>query len=132
MIFAGLVKYSNVHICNINVCFSAAPTIQIHPESATFRENDTNQVVMHCLAVGMGFIQYHWEKYELSSGTWMELPHQVYTTSPNLTFNIISEDDEGVYCCVATNYDGSTKSNNATLRVYGEYCVCICICMCVT
>ena len=115
-----------MHICNINVCFSAAPTIQIHPKSTTLRENDTNEVVMHCLAVGMGYIQYHWEKYELSSGTWMELSHQAYTTSSNLTFSIISEENEGVYRCVATNYDGSTASGNATLRVYGGYYI-ICI-----
>ena len=113
----------NILIYNINVCFSVTPTIQTHPESTTFRENDTNEVVMYCLAVGMGYIQYHWEKYELSSGTWMELSHQAYATSSNLTFSIISEEDEGSYRCVATNFDGSTASRNATLRVYGGYYV---------
>ena len=116
--------------CNVNVCFSATPTIETHPESDAFRENDTDQVVMHCLAVGMGSIQYHWEKHELSSGTWKNLSNQAYATSPNLTFSVISEEDQGIYRCVATNYDGSTESNNATLIVYGEYCVYTCTYLC--
>ena len=90
--------------------------------SVAVRENDTNQVVMQCLAEGTGSIWYHWEKYELSSRTWKNLSHQA---SPNLTFSIIREEDQGIYRCVATNYDGSTKSNNATLRVYGTYHICV-------
>ena len=31
------------------------------------------------------------------------------------------EEDEGVYHCVVTNDDGSVISDNATIRVYGEY-----------
>ena len=112
---------------NVNVCSSASPTIETHPVSDAFRENDKEQVVMWCLAVGKGSIQYHWEKYELSSDTWKSLSHQAYATSQNLTFSNISEDDEGIYRCVATNDDGSTESNNATVTVYGEYCVCTCI-----
>ena len=41
-------------------------------------------------------------------------------TSPNLTFSVITEEDEGVYRCVVTNNDGSVISDNATVRVYGE------------
>ena len=46
-------------------------------------------------------------------------------TSPDLTFSVISEEDEGVYRCVVTNDDGSVMSNNATIHVYGKYSMTI-------
>ena len=42
-------------------------------------------------------------------------------TSSHLKFNIIGEEDEGVYRCIVTNDDGSVASDNATVYVYGEY-----------
>ena len=41
-------------------------------------------------------------------------------TSPKLIFSVITEEDEGVYRCVATNDDGSVVSGNATITIYGE------------
>ena len=40
--------------------------------------------------------------------------------SPELIFNSIKEEDEGVYHCIVSNEDGSVVSNNATITVYGE------------
>ena len=34
---------------------------------------------------------------------------------------MITEEDEGIYHCVATNDDGSVVSDNATVTVYGEF-----------
>jgi len=44
----------------------------------------------------------------------------VNITSPKLIFSVITEEDEGVYHCIATNDDGSVESDNATITVYGE------------
>ena len=74
-----------------------------------------------CLALGIGPIHYQWERYHLSNNSWIRPSHRaVSITSPNLKFNIITEEDEGVYRCVVTNDDGSVISDNATIHVYGE------------
>ena len=52
---------------------------------------------------------------------WISPSHRaVSTTSPNLKFSVITEEDEGVYQCVVTNDDGTVISDNATIIVYGE------------
>ena len=40
--------------------------------------------------------------------------------SPKLVFDVIREEDQGLYHCVATNNDGSAISENATITVYGK------------
>ena len=58
------------------------------------------------------------------NNSWTKPSHRVInTTSPNLEFSFIAEDDEGVYHCIVTNNDGSVVSDNATISVYGE-CSC--------
>jgi len=77
--------------------------------------------VLECLATGIGCIQYKWEKYQSSSNSWIRPSHRVANiTSPKLIFSVITEDDEGVYHCTATNHDGSVISDNATITVYGK------------
>ena len=72
----------------------------------------------------MGPIYYKWEKYHTSNNSWIDPSHRALNiTSPDLRFNVISEADEGVYRCIATNDDGSVISNNATIHVYGEFSV---------
>jgi len=44
----------------------------------------------------------------------------VKIASSRLKFSVITEEDEGVYHCIATNHDGSVISNNTTITVYGE------------
>ena len=80
-----------------------------------------NIVVLYCSAIGMGPMHYQWRKYHLSNNSWIRPSHRaVSITSPNLKFNVITEEDEGVYRCVVTNDDGSVISDNATIIVYGE------------
>ena len=77
---------------------------------------------MSCSAVGMGPIYYQWEKYNTSSNSWISSSHRaVNIISSSLKFNVIREEDEGVYRCIVTNDDGSVTSENATVHVYGEY-----------
>ena len=77
---------------------------------------------MFCSAVGMGPIYYQWEKYNSSNNSWISPSHRVVSiASSDLKFNVIREEDEGVYRCIVTNDDGSVTSDNATVHVYGEY-----------
>ena len=121
------------HICTyffnktLESCFTVAlPNITEQPVSQTIKEGDLNIVALNCLAIGMGPIYYQWEKYHLSKNSWVIPSHRsraVSTTSPNLKFSVITQEDEGVYRCIATNDDGSVISVNASVKVYGECCV---------
>ena len=74
---------------------------------------------MNCEA--NGYVTIKWEKYQSSSNSWIRPSHRAMNiTSPKLIFSVITEEDEGVYRCVATNDDGSVISDNATITVYGE------------
>ena len=76
---------------------------------------------MWCSANGMGPISYQWEKYQSSNKSWINPTHGVInSTSPELVFDKISEEDEGIYHCIVTNDDGSVVSDNATITVYGK------------
>ena len=41
-------------------------------------------------------------------------------TSPNLTFSVIMEEDQGIYQCIVTNDDGSIISDNVSINVQGK------------
>ena len=87
----------------------------------TVREGELNVIAVSCLAIGIGSIYYQWKMYYLLDNSWISPSHRaVNITSPNLTFSVITEEDEGVYRCVVTNNDGSVISDNATVHVYGE------------
>ena len=99
----------------------ALPNITKQPVSMTIHVRSLNVVALCCSAIGMGPIHYQWRKYHLSNNSWIRPSHRaVSITSPNLKFNVITEEDEGVYHCVVTNDDGSVISDNATIQVYGE------------
>ena len=101
----------------------ALPSITMPPwpVSVTFKEGDLNVTALHCSAIGMGPINYHWEKYDSSSNTWISPSHRATSvTTQNLKFSVITEEDEGVYRCVVTNDDGSVISDNATVSIYGK------------
>ena len=85
------------------------------------KAGELNTVVLCCSATGMDPIYYQWEKYNLSNNSWINPSHRaVSITSPNLKFSVITQEDEGVYRCIATNDDGSVISVNASVVVYGE------------
>ena len=85
-----------------------------------------NVIAVSCSAVGMGPIYYQWEKYNTSNNSWISLSHRAVNIAlPDLKFNVIREEDEGVYRCIITNDDGSVTSDNATVRVYGKYPVAL-------
>ena len=76
---------------------------------------------MFCSVTGMGPIYYQWEKYHLSNNSWINpSPGAVNITSAKLKFNVVTEEDEGIYRCIITNDDGSVISDNATISIYGK------------
>jgi len=99
--------------------FLATPVIVTHPKSIVSKEGETH-ISIECSAhdYGLDHVRYKWEKYHPSVDRWIRLSFRV--TSPKLIFRVITEEDEGVYHCTATNNDGSVVSENATITVYGE------------
>ena len=105
---------------------TALPNITKQPLSIALRAGARDKIVMQCEAVGIGFINYHWEKYHLSNNSW-EGPHRaVKITSSKLTYRLILEEDEGIYRCVVSNGHDSVVSDNATLTVYGKFIIAMC------
>ena len=99
------------------MCFHLAITVTRSPQDVTIRENSKNINALDCSATGLGPFHYQWEKHQPSDGSWMTPSTRVVNiASPNLTFSVITEKDEGVYRRVV--------SDNATITVYGEYHVC--------
>jgi len=100
----------------------ATPVILKNPESVVTKEYSKG-VFLECSAhdYGVGSTQYRWEKYQPSSNTWMT-PSQrdKQFILPKLVFDVIGEEDQGLYHCVATNNDGSVISKDANVTVYGE------------
>lgn len=109
----------------ISFASTAIPHIQVHPKPELCRADERQKIVLFCLATGLMPIIYKWEKYQSSTDNWIVPSHRaVDVTSPKLIFSVITEEDEGIYRCVATNDDGVAKSGNATLTVFGEYSTC--------
>ena len=109
------------HINNLFV-YVATPVITTHPRSAVSKE-DSKDISLSCSAhdYGLGHIKYKWEKYQQSDGIWSRAPYtQIQVTSPTLNISVVTQKDEGVYRCVASNNDGSVVSENASIAVYGE------------
>ena len=95
------------------------PVIAIQPVSVLLKV-DYEGTVLWCSANGTGPIHYQWEKYQSSNDSWViPVNRVVNSSSPNLKFNKVSEEDEGIYHCIVTNDDGSVVTNNATITVYG-------------
>jgi len=103
---------------------TARPNITTQPISISIRAGDTNVTAMSCSAIGISPIYYQWEKYYSSNNSWINLAYSVVNVkSSNLKFNVITEEDEGVYHCIVTNDDGSIISDNATISVYSEFAI---------
>ena len=74
-------------------------------------------------------MQYKWEKYQPSSNSWIRPSHRaVDITLSKLIFSVITEEDEGVYRCVVSNYDGSVVSIKANVTTYGKLMINYTVC----
>ena len=84
------------------------------------KTNSNKSCVIECYATGIGHIRYKWE-YQSSNNSWIRPSlRAVDITLPKLIFNVMTEEDEGVYRCVVSNHDGSVLSKNANVTAYGK------------
>ena len=95
----------------------------MQPKSQTVKEKETNVLALWIAATAVGPIHYQWQKYDPYTNSWISPSNRADNiTSPNLTFNVITEEDEGLYHCIASNDDGNVLSHNASITVYGKCC----------
>ena len=77
--------------------------------------------VFKIVATGVGLIDYLWQKYDSLNDSWTPLSSRaINASSPNLNYSMITEEDQGIYHCIVTNYDGSVTSDNVTITVFGR------------
>ena len=87
---------------------AASPIITLQPKSHTFKYNKRNVSVFEIVATDTGHVYYMWQKYDSFTNSWVPLSSRaVNDTSPNLNFSMITKEDQGIYHCIVTNYDGS-------------------------
>ena len=93
----------------------------MQPKSQTFKDKEKNILTLWIAATGIGPIYYQWQKYDPFSNSWVAPSSRAENiTSPNLKFNLITEEDQGLYHCIASNDDGSIVSDDAKITVYGK------------
>ena len=93
----------------------------VQPQHISFKCNENNVQALWIAAIGVGPIYYQWQKYDPFTNSWISPSSRaVNTTSPNLTFSVIIEEDQGMYHCIVTNDDGSILSDNVNITVYGK------------
>ena len=69
----------------------------------------------------LGYVTLSMAKYNSVNDNWIKPSHRAMNVaSPDLVFNVITEEEEGIYCCIVTNIDGSISTNNATITVYSK------------
>ena len=100
--------------------YIASPVISIQAKSKTFKNKEGNVLALWIVATGVGPIHYKWQKYDPFSKSWIPPSSRAENiTSPNLMFSVITEEDQGLYYCIASNDDGSVASDPANIIVYG-------------
>ena len=78
-----------------------------------------NTVMLMCLAHGRSKIGYHWEHRLNDFSNWAALSGEV--NSGLLILSSVTEDNEGMYRCVACDcYSCSYSINTTTIIVYGK------------
>ena len=98
-----------------------SPTITLQPISCVSRYNERNVLAFEIAATGVGHIYYLWQKYDSYSDSWISVSSRaVNDTSSALNFNIITEEDQGIYHCIVANYDGIVTSDNVTIAMFGK------------
>ena len=112
-----------MNVVNHITVSTASPIITLQPISRTFKSKKRNVLVFEIVATGhgVGQIEYTWQKYDSFSNSWIPVSDRaINDTSPTLNFSVITEEDQGMYHCVVSNYDGSVSSDNVTITVFGR------------
>ena len=91
------------------------PTITSHPIGGDVESG--RSITLMCSAGGTGTLVYSWERRS-SGSSWTIVGNGTsYTTDTSLTSG------EYMYRCRVNNEAGSVVSNNATVNVFGKYCI---------
>ena len=78
-----------------------------------------NSVMLMCFAYGRSEISYNWEWQSSNTDEWTTLSGEM--NSGLLILSSVTEDDEGMYRCVACDcYSCSYSLNTTTIIVYGK------------
>ena len=78
-----------------------------------------NSVMLMCFAYGRSKISYYWEHQNINTDEWTAI--SVEMDSGLLILSSVTEDDEGIYRCVACDcYSCSYSLNTTTIIVYGK------------
>ena len=110
-----------MYVINHLIVFTASPIITLQPTSRTFKYNKRNVLAFEIVATGVGQIEYMWQKYNPLTDSWIPVSGRaINDTSPTLNFSVITEEDQGMYHCMVSNYDGNVTSDNATITVFGR------------
>ena len=100
-----------------------SPIIITQPKSQVIKDKERNIVVLWVFANGTESLYYQWQKYDLFSNSWIPPSNRAENIkSLNLTFSVITEEDQGIYHCIVSNDDGHVVSDNATITIYGMLC----------
>ena len=106
---------------------TASPVITTQPRSQIFKDKEINVLALWITATAIGPIHYQWQKYDPFTNSWIPPSSRAENiTSPNLTFSVIAEEDQGLYRCIASNDDGTVLSHHANITVYGKLLSLIC------
>jgi len=76
-------------------------------------------ITLMCRVNGLGTLVYSWERRS-SGSSWTTVSNNNTTSYTTDTTLIIGE---YMYRCRVSNEAGSVVSNNATVNVYGKYCI---------
>ena len=107
-----------------HISFIASPVITIQPKSKIFKENQRSILALWIAGTGVGPISYKWQKYDPFSDSWIPPSSRaVNAQSLKLKFSVITEEDEGIYCCIVSNDDGHVISNYVNITVYGMFII---------
>ena len=93
----------------------------MQPRSQTFKDKEKNVLALWIVTTAVGLIHYQWQKYDSFTNSWIPPSSRAENvTLLNLTFSVITEEDQGLYHCIASNDDGNALSHHANITVYSK------------
>ena len=78
-----------------------------------------NSIMLMCFAYGRSTVSYYWERHSNSTDNWTKISAEMDTGL--FILSSVTEEDEGIYRCVACDcYSCSYSMNTTTVIVYGK------------
>ena len=110
-----------MYVCNLLETLKPIITLTDYKPFKVAGNGDA--VMLMCLAYGRSTISYHWEHRVNDSDNWELI--SVEADSGLLILSSVTEDNEGIYRCVACDcYSCSSSINTTTVFVTGKEIGC--------